>query len=219
MIIAIDGPAGSGKGTLAKRLAAHFGFAHLDTGLIYRAVGWAMLRDGCDPEDALAAERTAKALDPAMFANPALRGDDAASAASKVSAIPAVRAALLDFQRHFAQSPPGGAPGAVLDGRDVGTVVCPAAQVKFFLIASPEVRAERRVKELRERGLEAIYARVLQDLNERDARDRARAVAPMTPAPDALVLDTSALDADAVFDLTLRHIARRSATEPTRSNA
>ncbi len=208
MIIAIDGPAGSGKGTLAKRLAAHFGFAHLDTGLIYRAVGLAMLRAGHDPEDTVAAERTAKALDPATFADPALRGDDTASAASKVSAIPSVRAALLDFQRQFAKSPPGGAPGAVLDGRDVGTVVCPDAEVKFFLTASPEVRAQRRVKELRERGLEAIYARVLQDLNERDARDRARAVAPLTPAGDALVLDTSTLDADAVFDVALRHIAR-----------
>lgn len=217
MIIAIDGPAGSGKGTLAKRLAAHFGFAHLDTGLIYRAVGLALLRAGRDPEDAVAAERTAKALDPAAFADPALRGDDAASAASKVSAIPSVRAALLDFQRRFAATPPGGAPGAVLDGRDVGTVVCPGAEVKFFLTAASEVRAERRVKELRERGLEAIYARVLQDLNERDARDRARAVAPLTPALDALVLDTSTLDAAAVFDLALRHITKRSATEQSRS--
>jgi cytidylate kinase len=209
MIVAIDGPAGSGKGTLAKRLAAHFGFAHLDTGLIYRAVGHAMLRAGLDPEDQAAAERAAKALDSAMFADPALRGDEAANAASKVSAIPAVRAALLEFQRRFAASPPGGAKGAVLDGRDVGTVVCPDAQVKLFLTATPEVRAERRVKELRERGLEAIYARVLQDLNERDARDRARAVAPLIPAKDALVLDTSTLDADAVFDLALRHIAAR----------
>ena len=209
MIVAIDGPAGSGKGTLAKRLAAHFGFAHLDTGLIYRAVGHAMLRAGLDPEDQAAAERAAKALDPAMFADPALRGDEAANAASKVSAIPAVRAALLEFQRRFAASPPGGAKGVVLDGRDVGTVVCPDAQVKLFLTATPEVRAERRVKELRERGLEAIYARVLQDLNERDARDRARAVAPLIPAKDALVLDTSTLDADAVFDLALRHIAAR----------
>ncbi|MBM3580938.1 MAG: (d)CMP kinase, partial [Alphaproteobacteria bacterium] len=143
------------------------------------------------------------------FADPALRGDEAANAASKVSAIPAVRAALLEFQRRFAASPPGGAKGVVLDGRDVGTVVCPDAQVKLFLTATPEVRAERRVKELRERGLEAIYARVLQDLNERDARDRARAVAPLIPAKDALVLDTSTLDADAVFDLALRHIAAR----------
>ena len=207
MIIAIDGPAGSGKGTLAKRIAAHFGFAHLDTGLIYRAVGMAVLRAGLSPDDIQAAEQAAKALDPAGFADPALRGDEAAGAASKVSAIPGVRAALLDFQRRFAGHPPGGAKGAVLDGRDVGTVVCPAADVKIFLVASPEVRAERRVKELQGRGLEAIYARVLRDMNERDARDQARAVAPLTPAKDAFVLDTSSLDADQVFDEVLGRIA------------
>ena len=210
MIIAIDGPAGSGKGTLAKRIAAHFGFAHLDTGLIYRAVGMAVLRAGQSPEDAGAAEQAAKVLDTAGFADPALRGDEAAGAASKVSAIPGVRAALLDFQRRFASHPPGGAPGAVLDGRDVGTVVCPSADVKIFLVASPEVRAERRVKELQGRGLEAIYARVLRDMNERDARDQARAVAPLIPAKDAFVLDTSSLDADQVFDQVLGRIAARS---------
>lgn len=210
MIIAIDGPAGSGKGTLAKKLAAHFGFAHLDTGLLYRAVGMAVLRAGDSPDDAAAAERAAKTLDPAAFADPALRGDEAANAASKVSAVPGVRAALLDFQRTFAAHPPGGLKGAVLDGRDVGTVVCPAANVKLFLVATPEVRAERRVKELRERGIEAIYARVLRDMNERDARDQARAVAPLTPARDALLLDTSSLDADAVFDRAIRHIASQN---------
>lgn len=210
MIIAIDGPAGSGKGTLAKKLAAHFGFAHLDTGLLYRAVGMAVLRAGDSPDDAAAAERAAKTLDPATFSDPALRGDEAANAASKVSAVPGVRAALLDFQRTFAAHPPGGLKGAVLDGRDVGTVVCPAANVKLFLVATPEVRAERRVKELRERSIEAIYARVLRDMNERDARDQARAVAPLTPARDALLLDTSSLDADAVFDRAIRHIASRN---------
>lgn len=210
MIIAIDGPAGSGKGTLAKKLAAHFGFAHLDTGLLYRAVGMAVLHAGDSPDDPAAAEQAAKTLDPATLSDPALRGDEAANAASKVSAVPGVRAALLDFQRTFAAHPPGGLKGAVLDGRDVGTVVCPAADVKLFLVATPEVRAERRVKELRERGIEAIYARVLRDMNERDARDQARAVAPLTPARDALLLDTSSLDADAVFDRAIRHIASRS---------
>ncbi len=210
MIIAIDGPAGAGKGTLARRLAAHFRFAFLDTGLLYRAVGHAMLAAGASPEDPVAATRAAQALDPASLDVPALRGDEAANAASKVSAIPAVRTALLAFQRRFAVAPPGGARGAVLDGRDVGTVVCPDANVKFFLTATPEVRAERRVKELRERGLEAIYARVLRDMNERDARDRERAVAPLTPAQDALVLDTSTLDADAVFERALRHIASQN---------
>ena len=210
MIIAIDGPAGSGKGTLARSLAAHFRFAYLDTGLLYRAVGYAVLAAGQNPDDPDAATRAAEALDPAGLDNPALRGEDTAQAASKVSAIPSVRAALLAFQRRFAQTPPNGAPGAVLDGRDVGTVVCPDADVKLFLTASAEVRAERRVKELRGRGLEAIYARVLQDMNERDTRDRARAVAPLTPADDALVLETSTLDADAVFERALRHIASRN---------
>ncbi len=207
MIIAIDGPAGAGKGTLARRLAAHFRFAYLDTGLLYRAVGQAVLAAGASPDDPQAATRAAETLDPATFDNPALRSEDAAQAASKVSAIPSVRAALLAFQRGFATTPPGGAKGAVLDGRDVGTVVCPNANVKLFLTATPEVRAERRVKELRERGLEAIHARVLQDMSERDARDRARAVAPLIPADDALVLETSTLDADAVFERALRHIA------------
>lgn len=210
MIIAIDGPAGAGKGTLAKRLAAHFRLAYLDTGLLYRAVGLAVLRAGERPEDPAQATRAAEALAPATLADPALRGEDTAAAASKVSAVPAVRAALLEFQRGFAATPPGGVKGAVLDGRDVGTVVCPGADVKFFLTATPEVRAERRVKELRERGLEAIYARVLRDMNERDARDQARAVAPLIPAQDALVLDTSTLDADAVFERALRHIVSRN---------
>ena len=210
MIIAIDGPAGAGKGTLARRLAAHFRLAYLDTGLLYRAVGHAVLAAGALPEDPGRATCAAEALDPAALDDPALRGEDTAAAASKVSAIPTVRVALLAFQRRFAETPPGGAQGAVLDGRDVGTVVCPDADVKFFLTATPEVRAERRVKELRERGLEAIYARVLRDMNERDARDRARAVAPLTPAQDALVLDTSTLDADAVFKRALRHIASQN---------
>lgn len=210
MIIAIDGPAGAGKGTLAKRLAAHFRLAYLDTGLLYRAVGLAVLRAGERPEDPAQATRAAEALAPATLADPALRSEDTAAAASKVSAVPAVRAALLEFQRGFAATPPGGVKGAVLDGRDVGTVVCPGADVKFFLTATPEVRAERRVKELRERGLEAIYARVLRDMNERDARDQARAVAPLIPAQDALVLDTSTLDADAVFERALRHIVSRN---------
>lgn len=210
MILAVDGPAGAGKGTLARRLAAHFGLAYLDTGLLYRAVGHAVLKAGASPEDKNAAVHAAETLDPATFAEPSLRSEEAAAAASKVSAIPEVRAQLLAFQRQFARHPPGGAKGAVLDGRDIGTVVCPDADAKFFLTATPEVRAERRVKELRERGLEAIYARVLRDMGERDARDRARAVAPLEPAKDALVLDTSGLDAEAVFRTALEHLARRN---------
>ncbi len=205
MIIALDGPAASGKGTLAKRLARHFGFAHLDTGKLYRAVGLAVLRAGEDPEDAAAAERAAKALDPADLDNPALSGDDAAVAASKVAAIPAVRDALLAFQRRFAESPPGGAAGAVIDGRDIGTVVCPGAEAKLYVIADLEIRAERRHKELLERGEASIYARVLQDLTERDERDSKRAVSPLMAADDAIVLDTSAMEPDAAFAAALAH--------------
>lgn len=209
MIIALDGPAASGKGTLAKRLAKHFGFAHLDTGKLYRAVGLAMLQTGEDPEDAAAAERAAIALTPDDLDNPALSGDDAAVAASKVAAIPAVRDALLAFQRRFAESPPGGAAGAVIDGRDIGTVVCPDAPAKLFVTAGVEIRAERRHKELLGRGETSIYARVLQDLTERDERDSKRAVSPLMAADDAIVLDTSTLDPDAAFAAALAHVEKR----------
>lgn len=209
MIVAVDGPAASGKGTLARRLAAHLGYAHLDTGKLYRAVGHAVLSAGGDPEDAAAATRTAKSLRIEDLGDPALLGDAAAVAASKVAAIPCVRAALLRFQRDFAEKPPGGAPGAVLDGRDIGTVVCPGAQAKLFVTAEIAVRAERRHKELIGRGEPSIYAQVLQDLKERDARDSNRAVAPLRPACDAKILDTSALDPDAVFTAALAHIEER----------
>lgn len=209
MIIALDGPAASGKGTLAKRLAQHFGFAHLDTGKLYRAVGLAVLQAGADPEDAAAAERAATALTPSDLDNPALSGDDAAVAASKVAAIPAVRAALLDFQRRFAESPPDGAAGAVIDGRDIGTVVCPEAPAKLFVTAGLEIRAERRHKELLGRGETSIYARVLQDLTERDERDSNRTVSPLLAANDAIVLDTSTLDPDAAFAAALAYVEKR----------
>lgn len=195
MIIAVDGPAASGKGTLARRLARELGYVYLDTGKLYRAVGMEVLRAGGDPADPTAAEAAARKLDPDRLGDPALAGDDAAQAASKVATIPGVRAALLDMQRRFA----GRDPGAVLDGRDIGTVVCPDADIKLFVTASDEIRAERRHKELLERGEASIYARVLQDLKERDARDSARSVAPMKPAEDAVVLDTSGLDAEAAF--------------------
>jgi len=211
MIIAIDGPAASGKGTLARRLAEHLGFALLDTGLLYRAVGMKVLRAGGDPADAEAAAEAARGLKAAELDDPELRGDAAAAAASKVGAVPAARAALLDFQRTFAANPPEGAGGAVLDGRDIGTVVCPDADAKLFVTASIEVRAERRVKELRERGLEAIHSRVLQEMKERDSRDASRAVAPLEPAKDAFVLDTSALDPDAVFAEALTFVKTRCA--------
>jgi len=213
MIIAIDGPAASGKGTLARRLADHLGFALLDTGLLYRAVGMKVLRAGGDPADSGAAAEAARTLDAGELESADLRSDAAASAASKVGAIPAVRAALLDFQRTFAAHPPGGAGGAVLDGRDIGTVVCPDADAKLFVTASIEVRAERRLKELRARGLEAIHSRVLQEMKERDSRDASRAVAPLEPATDAFVLDTSALDPDAVFAEALAFVKTRCGRE------
>jgi len=210
VVIAVDGPAASGKGTLARRLARHFGYAHLDTGALYRAVGLALIRAGKDPDDAEAAVAAARALDYRLLDDPGLRDEATADAATRVAAIPGVRAALLDFQREFTRMPPGGAPGAVLDGRDIGTVICPDAAYKIFIDADVNVRAGRRVKELRDRGIEAIHARVLRDMRERDARDRGRSVAPLVPADDAFVLDSSALDADAAFSAALTFIASRS---------
>ena len=206
--IAIDGPAAAGKGTLARRLAAHLGYDYLDTGLIYRAVGVKVARTGADPADPALAEAAARALTPADLEAGDLRDDAAAQAASKVAAIPAVRAQLLDFQRRFASHPPGGL-GAVLDGRDIGTVVCPEAPVKLFVTASLEKRAARRLKELREKGLNAMEEAVLTEMRERDERDRNRAVAPLVPASDAHVLDSSELDADQVLAWTIEFVVSR----------
>jgi len=210
VVIAVDGAAACGKGTLAQRLAAHFGYAHLDTGLLYRAVGLALIRDGKSPDDEAAAVRAAEDLALGTLDDPALRGDEAAEAASAVAALPGVRAALLDLQRRFAAAPPGGEPGAVLDGRDIGTVICPDADYKIFVDAAIEVRAARRVKELRERGAEAIHARVLRDMKARDDRDRHRSVAPLTRAKDAFLLDTTELDADGAFAAALEFITSRT---------
>ena len=197
-VIAVDGPAASGKGTLARRLAAHYGLRHLDTGLLYRAVGLKVLRQGLEPLAAAMAVRLAD-LDPSD-----LRSEEVGQAASKAAAIPEVRTALKALQRRFGETP----PGAVLDGRDIGTVVFPDAGAKIFVDASPEQRAERRHRELLERGVASIYSRVLQDMKARDARDRDREVAPLTPAKDALVIDSSTLDADGVFALAVAHIDR-----------
>ncbi len=199
IVVAIDGPAAAGKGTLARRIAEHFDLAYLDTGAIYRATGKAVMDAGVDTSDVKACADLALRLDPASLSDPALRTEEAGQMASKVSAIPEVRAALLEFQRGFAAHPPAGRKGAVLDGRDVGTVVCPDADVKLFVTASDEVRAMRRFKELQGKGENAIYARVLQEMQERDARDRSRAVAPLKPAEDATLIDTSDMDADQVF--------------------
>lgn len=204
-IIAIDGPAAAGKGTLAKRIAAQLGFDYLDTGLIYRAVGMNVVRAGFDPADEARAGEAARDLQPEDLAADDLRTDEAATAASKVAAVPAVRAALLDFQRLFAARPPHG-KGAVLDGRDIGTVVCPDAPIKLFVTASVETRAERRLKELLGKGIQTTLALVLAEMKERDERDSARAVAPLKPADDAHVLDTSDLDADQAFETAIAFI-------------
>ena len=209
MIIAIDGPAASGKGTLARGLAAALGFAHLDTGMIYRAVSARVLAAGEDPHDAAAALRAAQALEAADLRRGDLRRQEVGQGASVVAAIPEVRAALLGFQRDFAAQPPDGRAGAVLDGRDVGTVVCPQAEVKFFVTASPEVRAQRRHKELLDGGAKSIYARVLQEVRDRDARDSGREAAPLRPAEDAIVLDTTELSAEAALAAALAHIRSR----------
>lgn len=209
MIIAIDGPAASGKGTLARRLAAALDYAYLDTGQIYRAVAAKVLEADADPENRAAAARAAAALVPADLERPDLRDEKVARGASVVAAQPAVRAALLAFQRGFAAAPPGGKAGAVLDGRDIGTVVCPEAEVKLFVTASPETRARRRHKELLEKGEASIYARVMQEMRERDARDSARQAAPLKPAPDATLLDTSEMDAEQVFRAALDIVAAK----------
>ena len=193
MIIAIDGPAASGKGTLGKRLAAHFGLRHLDTGLIYRAVAKALLDQKSSLDDRDRAVAAAKSLDPARFDEAALKSHAVGEAASIVSVIPEVRAALLAYQRAFAASP----PGAVLDGRDIGTVIAPDADVKIFVTASPQERARRRAREFAAQGIAVDEAEILADIERRDERDRSRAVAPLEPAPDARLLDTTHLDIDA----------------------
>jgi CMP/dCMP kinase len=209
MIVAIDGPAAAGKGTLARRLAAHFDFAFLDTGLLYRATALHLIETGRGAEDLAAAEVAAKRVNAADLSDPRLRGEAVAQLASAVAVIPAVRAALLQFQRDFAVHPPGGKAGAVLDGRDIGTVVCPAAAAKVYVTASQEERARRRAKELRESGVEAIYGAVLQDMQDRDARDSQRRTAPLRPADDAFVLDTTDLDADAAFAAARDYVASK----------
>ncbi|MFO1073374.1 MAG: (d)CMP kinase [Geminicoccaceae bacterium] len=201
LVIAVDGPAASGKSTLAQRLAGHLDLPFLDTGLLYRAVARAMLDRGQDPKDAAAAVQAAETLAPADVQPQRLRGEGVGQGASIVAAVPAVRAALLPFQRRF-----GGSRGAVLAGRDIGTVVCPDATFKLFVVASEAERARRRYEELRRRGEEPIYAAVLEELLERDRRDAGRSVAPMRISPEAFVLDTTLLDADAAFAAARRHI-------------
>ncbi|MBV9785275.1 MAG: (d)CMP kinase [Acidisphaera sp.] len=204
LIIAVDGPAAAGKGTLARRLAAELGLPYLDTGLLYRAVGRLVLDAGGDPSDPVAAEEAARALVPADLARADLRGPEADRAASQVAALPGVRAALLKFQRGVAL-----ARGAVLDGRDIGTVIFPQAHVKLFVTASVEERARRRWREVQSGGLAADLAAVTEELRRRDALDLARAAAPLRPAADAVTIDTTALDADAAYAVALETVRRR----------
>jgi cytidylate kinase len=206
MIIAIDGPAASGKGTLAKRVAERFGLEHLDSGLLYRAVARDVQQRGAALDDARAATEAARALDPATLDDAALRGAGAGEAASMVARIPEVRAALLEFQRNFARRP----RGAVLDGRDIGTVVLPDADVKIYVTATPEVRARRRHLEMQARGEAATYESVLADIQRRDARDAGRDASPMRPAADAVLLDTSDLDIEAAFNTAVGVILRKA---------
>lgn len=197
VVIAVDGPAASGKGTLAKMIAERLGYAFLDTGALYRAVGLATLELGGNPsnvDDVLPALAIVKRnLTPELLANPALRNPDVAQAASQVAALPEVRIDLLDYQRSFAKNPPGDVGGAVLDGRDIGTVVCPDADIKFFVTASPEERARRRFEELKHRFSDMTFEKVLLDIQQRDQRDSSRKVAPTAAATDAYVLETTKL--------------------------
>ncbi|MEP7174828.1 MAG: (d)CMP kinase [Aestuariivirga sp.] len=192
MIIAVDGPAAAGKGTIARALAQHFGYHHLDTGTLYRRVGLELLKSEGDIHDGTVATAIAENLHSYAWLDYELRTEAVGAAASIVASIPEVRAALLDFQRSFA----GQKPGAVLDGRDIGTVVCPAAQVKLFITASPEVRAQRRQAEMQTSGADVTFEAVLQDIRQRDERDKNRAVAPLVPAKDAVVIDTSEMTAE-----------------------
>ena len=205
MIIAVDGPAASGKGTLARKLAKAYGLAYMDTGALYRAVARDLLAAGARLGDHTAAEQAARAIEPASLDDPGLRSRGHGEAASVVAGIPAVRAALLDVQRNFARRP----EGAVLDGRDIGTVVCPDADVKLYVTATPQVRAQRRHAELVAAGEDISLASVLAMIEARDARDRERTSSPLRPADDAALLDTSVLDIEAAFDAAIGLIKRK----------
>lgn len=204
-VIAIDGPAASGKGTLARRLAEHYKLPHLDTGLLYRATACALIDEGLPLEDAAAAEEAARGLSLSEFDAERLRSREIGEASSVVASIPAVRAALIEMQQNFAARP----EGAVLDGRDIGTVICPNARIKIFVTASPETRAQRRALELAGRGEPADFDLILEDVRKRDARDSARQTAPLKQAPDAILIDTTELDKDAVFARALKIVDQR----------
>ena len=209
IVIAVDGTAASGKGTLAKKLAAHFGFAHLDSGALYRLTAFSVLERKGDPKNETDALRGAQTIDFNLAGDPRIRTDIVGQAASYVAAIPAVRAALLDFQRNFLAQPPGGSPGAVMDGRDIGTVICPGATAKLYVDARPEVRARRRWAELKAMGIRRGEDDLLKELNARDAADKSRPVSPLVQAPDAALLDTSDLGIDAAFAAALALVSAK----------
>ncbi|MEM9988552.1 MAG: (d)CMP kinase [Pseudomonadota bacterium] len=204
MVIAVDGPAASGKGTLARRLASFYGLGYLDTGSLYRGVGWLMLSQNLDPRHDDDAARLAKTFTLDAIAEADIRTPDVGRAASIIAAKPAVREALLSYQRDYASTP----PGAILDGRDIGTVVCPDALIKLFIDASLEARAERRWRELSARDASISLQAVLEDIKRRDARDSGRETAPMRAAKDAVLLDTTQMDIDTVFAAACRVINR-----------
>jgi len=208
MIIAVDGQAASGKGTLSRRLAHTYNLAYLDTGLIYRAVARKVLEADAKFEDEKAMIKAAEALHPKDLERDDLRTDEVSQGASIAGSIAEVRKALLEFQRNFAEDPPADKEGAVLDGRDIGTVVCPNADFKFFVTGNVEIRAKRRHKELLSSGQDVIYARVLDDLKERDGRDAGRTIAPMKAAEDAVLINTSSMDAEEVFAIAVYHVGR-----------
>ena len=199
-IIAIDGPAASGKGTIASGLGRQYGFAVLDTGLLYRAVGVTVQREGGDPADATVAEAVARRLDPSQLEDPAFRTREAGEAASVAAAHPGVRIALREFQQSFAARE----PGAVIDGRDIGTVIAPDAPAKLFVTASPEVRAERRFRQLQGQGEAVVYEDILADIRRRDERDSARAASPLIQAADAALLDTTQMSISQAADAARR---------------
>ena len=206
IVIAIDGPSGAGKGTLGKQLAAYFDFAFLDTGLIYRALGKKCFSSHLDFQDVDSILSLAHSLKPDDLKAPGLKTEKVAHYASKASSIPQVRQALLEFQKSFADSPPDGKKGAVLDGRDIGTTICPHAIAKIYVTASLETRAQRRYKELQERGIKVIYEAILQELEKRDARDLSRKASPLKPAKDAYILDTTDLNCEEVFEASKSYI-------------
>lgn len=210
IIIAIDGPAGSGKGTVGRRLAHEFDFAYLDTGLLYRGIGYLFLKNGIDPASDAEVRHYLEALSFQdlwdSLQNPILRTEEVGIAASKASAYQVVRDRLLDLQRNFAHTPPDDKEGAILDGRDIGTVICPDAQLKLFITADLEVRAKRRFFELKEKQPDVVYEDVLADIRSRDERDSKRTVAPLKPADDAIVLNTSHMSTNQVFEFCMEKV-------------